>query len=193
VIAATNTDLERMVADGRFREDLYYRLNVIRLRVPPLRERRSEVPAIVNYYVNHYSAKFGRKDVQITPQTIDLLMVCDWPGNVRQLCNEIQRVVARAEDSTVITPDHLSSELCRVSASVTAPGDVPQFAAPAPASFGGQGVTLAEAMADLERRMISEALRKHSGNISRTARELGLTRRGLYLKLERYSLKVASA
>jgi transcriptional regulator with PAS, ATPase and Fis domain len=193
VIAATNTDLEKMVADGRFREDLYYRLNVIRLRVPPLRERRSEVPAIVNYYVNHYSAKFGRKDVQITPQTVDLLMVCDWPGNVRQLCNEIQRVVARAEDSTVITPDHLSSELRRVSANVTAPGNVTQFAAPAPSGLAGQSLTLAEAMADLERRMISEALRKHSGNISRAARELGLTRRGLYLKLERYSLRAASA
>ena len=80
IIAATNTDLEDMVAQGRFREDLYYRLNVIRLRVPPLRERRSEIPTIVNYYVNHYSAKFGRKDMQITPQAVDLLMVSDWPG-----------------------------------------------------------------------------------------------------------------
>ena len=111
IIAATNTDLEEMVAQGRFREDLYYRLNVIRLRVPPLRERRSEIPTIVNYYVNHYSAKFGRHDVQITPQAIDLLMVGEWPGNVRQLCNEIQRVVARAEDGAVITPEQLSPEL----------------------------------------------------------------------------------
>ncbi len=111
IIAATNTDLEEMVAQGRFREDLYYRLNVIRLRVPPLRERRSEIPTIVNYYINHYSAKFGRRDIQITPPAVDLLMVSDWPGNVRQLCNEIQRVVARAEDATVITPDHLSPEL----------------------------------------------------------------------------------
>ncbi|HVF55980.1 MAG TPA: sigma 54-interacting transcriptional regulator, partial [Pyrinomonadaceae bacterium] len=81
IIAATNTDLERMVEDGRFREDLYYRLNVIRLRVPPLRERRSEIPTIVNYYVNHYAERFGRRDVQVTPQAVDLLMVCDWPGN----------------------------------------------------------------------------------------------------------------
>ncbi len=116
IIAATNSDLEGMVADGRFREDLYYRLNVIRLRVPPLRERRSEVPAIVNYYINHYSTRFGRRDISITPQTLDLLMVCDWPGNVRQLTNEIQRIVARAEDGTVITPDHLSPELRRIAA-----------------------------------------------------------------------------
>jgi transcriptional regulator with GAF, ATPase, and Fis domain len=193
IIAATNTDLEKMVADGRFREDLYYRLNVIRLRVPPLRERRSEIPAIVNYYVNHYSAKFGRKDVQITPQTVDLLMVSDWPGNVRQLCNEIQRIVARAEDTTTITADHLSPELRRVAGTVSAPGVASAHAAAAAAGASDQNLTLAEAMAELERRMIAEALRKHSGNISRAARELGLTRRGLYLKLERYSLKIASA
>jgi hydrogenase-4 transcriptional activator len=192
VIAATNTDLEGMVADGRFREDLYYRLNVIRLRVPPLRERRSEVPAIVNYYINHYSAKFGRKEIQITPQTVDLLMVCDWPGNVRQLCNEIQRIIARAEDGTTIAPDHLSPELQRIAARVSAPGNVTHLPASAP-GVSGQNLTLADAMAELERRMIAEAMRKHSGNISRVARELGLTRRGLYLKLERYSLKAASA
>ena len=85
IIAATNTDLEDMVATGRFREDLFYRLNVIRLRVPPLRERRSEIATIVNYYINHYSSKFRKRDITITPQTVDLLMVNDWPGNVRQL------------------------------------------------------------------------------------------------------------
>ena len=113
IIAATNMPLEEKVADGSFREDLYYRLNVIRLRVPPLRERRSEIPPIINYYINHYSARFGKRDINITPQTIDLLMVCEWEGNVRQLCNEIQRVVARAEDGEKITPEHLSPELKR--------------------------------------------------------------------------------
>src|SRR5688572_6511052 len=113
VIAATNMPLEEKVADGTFREDLYYRLNVIRLRVPPLRERRSEIPPIVHYYVNHYSSRFGKSGVTFTPQTVDLLMVCNWEGNVRQLCNEVQRVVARAVDNEVITPDHLSPELKR--------------------------------------------------------------------------------
>jgi transcriptional regulator with PAS, ATPase and Fis domain len=131
--------------------------------------------------------------VQITPQAVDLLMVCDWPGNVRQLCNEIQRVVARAEDGMTITPDQLSPELQRVAANVTAPGNVTPLQATSHATTTGQSLNLAEAMGELERRMISEALRKHSGNISRAARELGLTRRGLYLKLERHSLKVASA
>lgn len=190
IIAATNTDLEEMVAQGRFREDLYYRLNVIRLRVPPLRERRSEIPTIVNYYINHYSAKFGRRDIEITPPAVDLLMVSDWPGNVRQLCNEIQRVVARAEDATVITPDQLSPELKRTSAPAT-PSSPASTLASMPASTL-QNVTLADALADVERRMIADALRKHGGNISRAARELGLTRRGLYLKLERYQLSASA-
>ena len=192
IIAATNTDLEEMVAQGRFREDLYYRLNVIRLRVPPLRERRSEIPTIVNYYVNHYSAKFGRKVIQITPQAVDLLMVSDWPGNVRQLCNEIQRTVARAEDGTVIRPEHLSPELKRTS-SPTTPSGAASITSLPPSNIQTTGTgTLAEALAEVERRMISDALRRHGGNISRAARELGLTRRGLYLKLERHELSVSA-
>ena len=196
IIAATNTDLETMVEQGRFREDLYYRLNVIRLRVPPLRERRSEVPSIVNYYINHYSAKFGRHNIQITSQAVDLLMVGDWPGNVRELCNEIQRVVARTENDRWITPEDLSPELRRVGVPAMPPSSV--------AVLGNtntgrseivplKNVTLAEALSEVERRMISESLRKHKGNISRAARELGLTRRGLYLKLERYEMSPSAA
>ncbi len=190
IIAATNTDLEEMVAQGKFREDLYYRLNVIRLRVPPLRERRSEIPTIVNYYINHYSARFGRKNIQMTPQAVDLLMVSDWPGNVRQLCNEVQRVVARAEDSAVITPDQLSPELKRTSSPTTPSASVSSLSSMSGAT--SQSLTLADALEEVERRMISDALRKHGGNISRAARELGLTRRGLYLKLERYQLSASA-
>jgi two-component system response regulator HupR/HoxA len=159
--------------------------------VPPLRERRSEIPTIVSYYINHYSAKFGRRDISITPQAVDLLMVSDWPGNVRQLCNEVQRIVARAEDGTELTPDHLSPELKRTSvpASTTPPSISPLSVLTGPLN---QHLTLEDAIADLERRMISEALRKHGGNISRAARELGLTRRGLYLKLERYEISASA-
>ena len=193
IIAATNTDLEELVAQGRFREDLYYRLNVIRLRVPPLRERRSEIPTMVNYYINHYSAKFGRHDIQITPPTIDLLMVADWPGNVRQLCNEVQRVVARAENGSVITPEQLSPELRQMGVPSAPPASVSVMGT---TNTGRaqvvplDNVTLSEALEEVERRMITDALRKHKGNISRAARELGLTRRGLYLKLERYQISV---
>jgi hydrogenase-4 transcriptional activator len=191
IIAATNTDLEEMVAQGRFREDLYYRLNVIRLRVPPLRERRSEIPTIVNYYINHYSAKFGRRDIQITPQAVDLLMVADWPGNVRQLCNEIQRVVARSEDGTLISAEHLSPELRRMNAVAAPPATVTSIGATGSVTVP-QNATLADALEEVERKMIAEALRKHGGNISRAARELGLTRRGLYLKLDRYEMSASA-
>ena len=181
IIAATNTDLEAMVADGRFREDLYYRLNVIRLRVAPLRERRSEVPAIVNHYVNHYSEKFNKRDVQVTAEAIDLLMVFDWPGNVRQLTNEIQRIVARAEDGAIVTPEHLSPDIQRAAPRPAAPFNSASHALP-------QNVSLSDAVEDLERGMIAEALRRHNGNVTRAARDLGLTRRGLQLKLGRYQI-----
>lgn len=193
IIAATNTDLEELVAQGRFREDLYYRLNVIRLRVPPLRERRSEIPTMVNYYINHYSAKFGRHDIQIAPPAMDLLMVGDWPGNVRQLCNEVQRVVARAENGTLITPEHLSPELRQMGVPTAPPASVSVMGTTSTGRaevVALENVTLSEALEEVERRMIADSLRKHKGNISRAARELGLTRRGLYLKLERYQINV---
>ena len=192
IIAATNTDLEEMVAQGRFREDLYYRLNVIRLRVPPLRERRSEIPTIINYYVNHYSSKFARRDIQITPQAIDLLMVADWPGNVRQLCNEVQRIIARADDGSLITPEELSPEFRRIGAPAAPSRSVTSIAATGASITVPQNVTLADALAEVERRMITDALRKHNGNISRAARELGLTRRGLYLKLDRLEMTASA-
>lgn len=195
IIAATNTDLEEMVAQGRFREDLYYRLNVIRLRVPPLRERRSEIPTIVNYYINHYSSKFTRHDIQITPQAVDLLMVADWPGNVRQLCNEVQRIVARAENGALITPEQLSPELRQMGVPTTPPASVSVLGSTHTGRsevVSLENATLGEALEEVERRMITDALRRHKGNISRAARELGLTRRGLYLKLERYQIDVES-
>jgi transcriptional regulator with GAF, ATPase, and Fis domain len=192
IIAATNTDLEEMVAGGRFRDDLYYRLNVIRLRVPPLRERHSEIPTIVDYYIKHYSEKFGRRDIQITPQAVDLLMVFDWPGNVRQLTNEIQRIVARAEDGTLITPDHLSPELKRTAAHVAPTAPSTSIGVATAGAAWQEGMTLPEAVENLERQMITETLRRTGGNISRAARELGLTRRGLQLKLGRYEMSASA-
>ncbi len=193
VIAATNVGLEEMVANGQFREDLYYRLNVIRLRVPPLRERRSEIPAIVNYYVNHYSEKFRKRDITVASQTMDLLMVCEWKGNVRQLCNEIQRFVVRAADGDQILPEQLSSELKRTITPITFAdsGNVRDISKHSSFQINTENSTIEEAVSKLETRMINESMKRHGGNISRTARELGLTRRGLYLKLERYGLEKA--
>ena len=198
VIAATNMPLEDKVAEGTFREDLYYRLNVIRLRVPPLRERRSEIPPIVNYYINHYCSRFGKHDITFTPQTIDLLMVCEWEGNVRQLCNEVQRIIARSVDNEVITPDHLSPELKRSARPLTSfiggPASRPIATYDSVFSFNGAsaGGTLEDAVGELETQMIKHSLARHNWNISRVANELGLTRRGLYLKLTRYGIEKAA-
>jgi hydrogenase-4 transcriptional activator len=199
IIAATNMPLEEKVADGSFREDLYYRLNVIRLRVPPLRERRSEIPPIISYYINQYSARFGKRDINVTPQTVDLLMVCEWEGNVRQLCNEIQRIVARAVDGETITPAHLSAELKRSASPIASYADSGNvrtitsyektFSSYSIASNSG---TIDEAVSELETQMIKDALGRHRWNISQAARELGLTRRGLYLKIDRYGIEKAA-
>ena len=198
VIAATNMDLEQKVKDGLFREDLFYRINVIRLRVPPLRERRSEIKPMVMYYINHYSARFNKSDITIKPQTIDLLMVSDWEGNVRQLCNEIQRIVARAQDGEVITPDHISPELKKkpVQKTFDESGNVKPLLAnastPGLFSVGMEGTTIEEAVSELETQMIIDSMRRNDGNITRVSKELGLTRRGLYMKIDRYGIKRAS-
>ncbi len=181
IVAATNADLEQMVAEGTFREDLYYRLNVIRLQVPPLRERRSEIPALINHYVKVYSDKFNRQNIQIAAQTIDLLAVGEWQANVRELCNEIQRIIARSEDNSIITPAELSLELRLVS--------TPATESLMTAAFSYFDLSMPEAIEKLEREMIFVTLKKNNRNISRSARELGITRRGLQLKLGRYDLR----
>ncbi|MBX3281631.1 MAG: sigma 54-interacting transcriptional regulator [Acidobacteria bacterium] len=200
IIAATNMPLEEKVADGTFREDLYFRLNVIRLRVPPLRDRRAEIPSIVNYHVAKYSERFNKTGITFTPQTIDMLMVSDWEGNVRELCNEIQRIVARAESNDIITPEHLSPDLKRSAKPLTPFGGKPQAPRPivsfnstiSPFANLGQGTTLDQAVSELEMSLIRDALSRNNWNISRVAAELGLTRRGLYLKLARYGIEKAA-
>jgi DNA-binding NtrC family response regulator len=136
--------------------------------------------------------------VTFTPQTIDLLMVCNWQGNVRQLCNEIQRVVARADDNEVITPEHLSPELKHIAQPLTPYGGdtikpIASYDGVYSSSFGigVAGGTLDEAVSELETQMIKVSLARHHWNISRVASELGLTRRGLYLKLSRYNIERA--
>jgi len=191
IIAATNMHVEDMVRKGLFREDLYYRLNVIRLEIPPLRERRSEIPQLLDYYLKHYSAKFGRKDLTMSSEALDLLIAYHWQGNVRQLCNEVQRMVARSDSGDKITPQHLSAEIKPNEASASnSVGNVKAIGLTSGAiNIQTEGATLEGAVTALETQMIAESLKRHNHNISRVAKELSLTRRGLYLKLERYNLK----
>jgi DNA-binding NtrC family response regulator len=170
------------VTEGRFREDLYYRLSVIRIRVPPLRERQEEIPHLSTFFLRSACDQFGKADVSLSSQTLDLFAQYWWPGNVRQLRNEIQRAVAMSAPGGSIEPDQLSADL-----SAPAPTSG-AGAVHLPASARALSGNLAAAVEQVERELITTTLDRSSGNISETARLLGLTRRGLYLKMRRLGL-----
>lgn len=188
VIAATNADLEQRVAEGKFREDLYYRLNVIRIHVPPLRERPEEIPHLSRLFLREASERLSKPEMQLGSDTLDFFVQYWWPGNVRQLRNEIQRAVALSAPGSVIRLAHLSPDL-------TAGGHTSSSAMSIPPLKGTRmdGRTLAAAVEHVEREMIQTTLDRASGNISEAARALGLTRRGLYLKLRRLGFDTPSA
>jgi DNA-binding NtrC family response regulator/tetratricopeptide (TPR) repeat protein len=178
VVAATNADLESRVSEGKFREDLFYRLSVIRILVPPLRERREEIAHLSTFFLREACERLGKPGVRLSAETLDIFDSFLWPGNVRQLRNEVQRAVAMAPAAGLITPDLLS----------------PTFGTQGVPSEGGprarmRRTTLAAAVEKVEREMIHAALQRTAGNISETARALGLTRRGLYLKIERLGVE----
>ncbi len=181
VVAATNADLEQRVADGKFREDLFYRLSVIRLYVPPLRDRREEIPHLSTFFLREASERLGKPGVRLSAETLDLFDSFPWPGNVRQLRNEVQRAVAMALPGGLITPDLLSPVFASMAEK---PGD-------GSLKVSSRRTNLAKAVESLEREMIEGALARADGNISETARFLGLTRRGLYLKMQRLGVSAA--
>jgi hydrogenase-4 transcriptional activator len=178
VVAATNADLEQRVAEGTFREDLFYRLNIIRIHVPPLRDRREEIPHLASFFLREASDRLAKPGVRLSPETLDLFDGFAWPGNVRQLRNEVQRAVALAPNGGVIDPEVLSPALAGTAGEL---GDARR----------GRRASLSAAVESLEREMIESALERSGGNISETARVLGLTRRGLYLKMERLGARQA--
>jgi hydrogenase-4 transcriptional activator len=180
VLAATNADLEQRVAEGKFREDLYYRLAVIRIHVPPLRERREEIPHLSTFFLREAIERLGKPDIHLSSETLDVFAQYWWPGNVRQLKNEIQRAVALSAPGGMIEPAHLSPEIVATRVPATGDGAPPRLSRAEP--------NLALAVEQIERDMIQAALDRSVGNISEAARELGLTRRGLYLKLRRLGL-----
>jgi DNA-binding NtrC family response regulator/tetratricopeptide (TPR) repeat protein len=183
VITATNADLEQRVAEGKFREDLYYRLSVIRIHVPPLRQRREEIPHLSTFFLREASERLSKPDVQLSSDVLNLFAQYWWPGNVRQLRNEVQRAVAMAPSGGVVTPEHLSADLTAPLTAAPGSSGIPTKVA----LRGGQ--TLASVVDDIERELIRETVGRHRGNISESARALGLTRRGLYLKLRRLGLE----
>jgi hydrogenase-4 transcriptional activator len=182
VIAATNARLETLVRDGRFREDLYYRLNVFRLTLKPLRERRDEIPALVNAFVVRAAVEFHKGQMRVAEETMEHLILYPWPGNIRQLLNETRRMVALAEANATLVPADISSEIrATLPAFPSVTGDGRQLAVPLRDKLN-------PTIARIEGEMIRAALREHGGRVDAAAKALGISRKGLYLKRQRLGL-----
>ncbi len=184
IVAATNADLDQLLTEGRFREDLLYRLNVIRFRLPPLRERREEIPPLVAHFLARSSAELGKGHVRVSDETMEYLLLFAWPGNVRQLANEIRRAVALVDADAVIAPAHLSAEI-RASRR-TVPAGAAARADELVVPLDGSLTTVLEAV---ERTLVARALDRTEGHFEEAARLLGISRKGLFLKRKRWGLQ----
>jgi two-component system, NtrC family, response regulator HupR/HoxA len=187
IIAATNRDLAGMVKDGSFREDLYYRLHVVSLKVPQLRDRREDIPILVEHFLRRLGQRDGKQKV-LTQRAAAQLSAHEWPGNVRELENEMERVWVLSGDDRVIDEDLLSPSIRQSRPSLTPASPV---ASAAPAFSEPMGRTLPEAVEALERKMIADALETYRGNKTRTAEALGISRRNLIRKVQGYGLEDA--
>jgi len=174
IVAATNRNLENEVKAGRFREDLYYRLKVFPLRVPPLRERRDDIPLLAGAFLKRYSAEIGKAVGGFSQQAMELLVSYEWPGNVRELQNEVQRLVIQLDEGGFVSPELLSERIRHVEGVIFKAGMV-------------KG-TLREMMDQVEKFLLIECLRDHGNNKTNAAKSLGITREGLHKKLRAHSL-----
>ena len=177
IISATNRDLEEMVKEGEFRQDLFYRLNVIDVAVPPLRERKDDIPLLVRHFVEKHAQKLGREAMTVTPDAEAALRRFEWPGNVRELMNVIERAVALCTGDRIDCAD-LPSQVCD---HVAAPGkDVTQLPP--------GGLDLETLIAEIETGLIEQALQNGRHSRKRAAQLLGLTTRSLRYRLQKYGL-----
>ncbi|HEX6719380.1 MAG TPA: sigma-54 dependent transcriptional regulator [Pyrinomonadaceae bacterium] len=168
LIALTNVDLDAAVKAGRFREDLFYRLNVINIRVPPLRERKEDLSQLIQHFLKHYSAKHGRNVQRVSPEALTILKVYEYPGNARELANIIERAVIVATGKKLEAHDLPAG----LSAAVTAQ----------------QRKARPQSLAEMEATYISEILAATAGNKTECARILGISRKNLYEKIARYKI-----
>lgn len=168
VIAATNMKMEEAVKDGKFREDLYYRLNVIRLHMPSLRERREDIPLFLDYFLDKYNKEFNKRIEGFSPEALQMLSEYDWPGNVRELQNLVERIVALSENEALISADDIPLE--NVCHNLIRKG-------------------LKEAQRDFEKRYIRNVLAEAGGNQTKAAEILGIHRTTLISKMEQLGLK----
>ncbi|KYF71546.1 sigma 54-interacting transcriptional regulator [Sorangium cellulosum] len=174
IVAATNRNLEDEVARGRFREDLYYRLKVFPIRLPPLRERRDDIPVLAGHFLERYADEIGKPCGGFSQQAMELMVAYDWPGNVRELQNEVQRLVIQLDPGSFATPELLSPRIRQVEGLV--------------ARAGTPKGSLKEMMDAVEKFFLLEALRGHNNNKTNAAKTLGITREGLHKKLRQYGI-----
>ncbi len=175
IVAATNKNLREMVENGTFREDLYYRLNVINIRVPPLRERKEDIPVLVEHFLAKIAESSSKPKKQLMGRAVEKLYDYPWPGNVRELQNEVERLCVLSGDEVKISHELLSPKILELGEKSKVQGS----------RLHGK---LKDALEDLERDMIKEGLRRTGWNKSKLAKELGISRAGLIMKVEKYGL-----
>ncbi len=176
ILSATNSDLLAAVKAGHFREDLYYRLNVVNLHLPPLRERRSDIPLLVAHIIREQNAKFGTQVKGLTSEALQAVTEFDWPGNIRQLGNVIEASMALETGTTLSLPVLTPFIVGEQPAPGEGPGDVDDD-------------DYASAMARFETAYLKELLRRHQGNVEAAAREAGMNMATIYRKLKKYDLR----
>jgi two-component system, NtrC family, response regulator AtoC len=191
LIAATNRNLETLIAEGRFREDLFYRLNVVPIALPALRDRREDIPLLVQHFIEKYDRRLGKRVERVDDAALEVLSAYAWPGNIRELENVMERSVLFA-DGPVITvaqlPTTLRERVPGAAAPVAAVGALGAIAAPSGASMKD---IVRQAQAELERTLISRALEETGGNVTRAAKKLQISRKSLQVKMKELGLRGA--
>ncbi len=183
VIAATHKDLTEMVKKGEFREDLYYRINVIRIQVPRLRERKDDLPILIDHFMRKHRRE-GQRARALAAEAMQVMQAYHWPGNIRELENEIERLLVLGGDAEIIPADLISSRIRDAVTGASGTAVIGAARLTPQAAFG----KLNDAVESLERDMISQGLARTRGNKSKLARELGISRSNLILKIQKYGL-----
>ncbi|MGC3999078.1 MAG: sigma-54 dependent transcriptional regulator [Anaeromyxobacter sp.] len=191
LIAATNRDLKQAIAEGRFREDLYYRLAVVPIALPPLRDRREDIPPLVRHFIEKYNQRLGKRVDGIEDEALELLMDYAWPGNIRELENLMERSVLFADGPLIqasALPDALRERGPQPSTPIAAVGPLGAIAAPSGASMKE---IVRQAQAELEKELITRALEETGGNVTRAAKRLQISRKSLQVKMKELGLRGA--
>ena len=192
IIAATNADLERMVEDGRFRRDLYFRLNVFTIRLPPLRERGEDIPLLIEYYVKRFGQELGKPVAEVTPEAMKALEAYAWPGNIRELQSVLKQALLQMRGTVLLTDRLPPAVLGRGAAAGDGPGGVFDWDAfVAGRIAAGTEDLFAESLAVMEREVLVRVLRHTGGNQLQAARILGITRGSLRTKIRALGISIA--